>query len=66
MQKRQVRSNSKKPLANGFILLAVGIYVGIYISLNSMWNIGTVFAILLIAALSAFQFVLYFKVFRQK
>lgn len=56
--------NAKKPLINGFILAAVGIYVAIYISIQNMWNFGSGFAIALIAALSAFQFVLYFKVFR--
>ena len=56
--------NAKKPLINGFALAAVGIYVAVYISINGMWNVGSAFAIALIALLSAFQFVIYFKVFR--
>lgn len=52
------------PLVTGIILCLAGIYLAVYFSLNSMWNVGTVIAMILIAGLAAFQFVIYFKFFR--
>lgn len=56
----------KKLFINGIVLALVGVYLAVYFSLSGMWSAGTVFAIVLIAALSAFQFTVYFKFFRIK
>lgn len=53
------------PLINGIILGVATVYLVVFFSLNSMWNAATVFIIVLIAALTAFQFFLYFKFFKE-
>ena len=52
------------PLVTGIILSLAGVYLAVYFSLNGMWNAGTVIAMVMIAGLAAFQFVIYFKFFR--
>lgn len=51
----------QSPLVTGIILCLAGVYLAVYFSLNGMWNAGTVIAMVLIAGLAAFQFVIYFK-----
>ena len=52
------------PLVTGIILSLAGVYLAVYFSLNGMWNAGTVIAMIMIAGLAAFQFVIYFKFFK--
>ena len=54
----------QSPLVTGIILCLAGVYLAVYFSLNGMWNVGTVIAIVMIAGLAAFQFVIYFKFFK--
>ena len=54
----------QSPLVTGIILCLAGVYLAVYFSLNGMWNIGTVIAMVMIAGLAAFQFVIYFKFFK--
>ena len=54
----------QSPLVTGIILCLAGVYLAVYFSLNGMWNAGTVIAMVLIAGLAAFQFVIYFKFFK--
>ena len=54
----------QSPLITGIILCLAGVYLAVYFSLNGMWNAGTVLAMVLIAGLAAFQFVIYFKFFK--
>ena len=55
----------QSPFVTGVILCLVAVYLIVYFSLNGMWNVGTVFAIILIAGLAGFQFLLHFKFFKQ-
>lgn len=57
-------SKGNKPFINGVILAVVGVYLAVYFSLKGMWNVGSVFALVLVAALSAFQFVIHAKFFK--
>ena len=50
----------QSPLVTGVILSLVTLYLIIYFSLNSMWNVGTVMALVLLIGLSAFQFLIHF------
>ena len=54
----------QSPLVTGIILCLAGVYLAVYFSLNGMWNAGTVIAMVMIAGLAAFQFVIYFKFFK--
>lgn len=54
----------QSPLVTGIILCLAGVYLAVYFSLNEMWNAGTVIAMVMIAGLAAFQFVIYFKFFK--
>ena len=56
----------QSPFVTGVILCLVAVYLVVYFSLNGMWNAGTVFALILIAGLAGFQFLLYFKFFKQQ
>ena len=51
----------QSPLVTGIILCLAGVYLAVHFSLNGMWNAGTVIAMIMIAGLAAFQFVIYFK-----
>ena len=51
----------QSPLITGIILCLAGVYLAVYFSMNGMWNAGTVIAMVMIAGLAAFQFVIYFK-----
>lgn len=51
----------QSPLATGIVLCLVTVYLIVYFSLNGMWNAGTVIALVLIAVVAAFQFVIHFK-----
>jgi hypothetical protein len=53
-------------LTNGFLLAAALIIFIVYISTNFTWSIGVIVAAVLIAAMSAFQFWLYFHFFHKK
>ena len=52
------------PLVTGVILCLAGVYLAVYFSLKGMWNVGTVIAMVMIAGLAAFQFVIYIKFFK--
>ena len=54
----------QSPFFTGIVLCAAIVYLIIYFSLNSMWNAGTVIALVLISVVAAFQFVIHFKFFR--
>ena len=54
----------QSPLVTGIILCLAGVYLAVYFSMNSMWNVGTVIAMVMVAGLAAFQFVIYFKFFK--
>lgn len=51
----------QSPLVTGIILCLAGVYLAVYFSMNGMWNVGTVIAMVMVAGLAAFQFVIYFK-----
>lgn len=53
-----------KPFMNGVILSVVGAYLAVYFTLKGLWNVGSVFALVLVAALAAFQFVIHAKFFK--
>lgn len=55
----------QSPFVTGVILCLVAVYLAVYFSIKSMWNVGTVFALILIAGVAGFQFLLYFKFFKQ-
>lgn len=55
----------QSPFVTGIILCLVAVYLAVYFSLNGMWNAGTVIAVIMAAALAGFQFLLYFKFFKQ-
>ena len=55
-----------KPFMNGVILAVVGAYLAVYFSLKGMWNVGSVFALILVAALAAFQFLIHVNFFKNK
>ena len=57
-------NKGQSPLVTGIILCLAGVYLAVYFSLNGMWNAGTVIAMIMIAGLAAFQFVIYFKFFK--
>ncbi len=50
----------QSPLATGIILCLVAVYLIIYFSIEGMWNVGTVMALVLLIGLTAFQFVIHF------
>lgn len=50
----------QSPLATGIILCLVTVYLIVYFSIKSMWNAGTVMALILLIGLAAFQFVIHF------
>ena len=54
----------QSPLVTGIILCLAGVYLAVYFSMKGMWNAGTVIAMVLIAGLAAFQFVIYSKFFK--
>lgn len=54
----------QSPFVTGIILCLAGVYLAVYFSLNGMWNVGTVIAMILIAGLAAFQFIIYLKFFK--
>ena len=54
----------QSPLITGIILCLAGVYLAVYFSLNGMWHAGTVIAMVMIAGLATFQFVLHFKFFK--
>lgn len=53
----------QSPLATGVVLCLAAVYLAVYFSVKGMWNAGTVIALVLIAAVAAFQFVIHFKFF---
>lgn len=55
----------QSPFVTGVILCLVAVYLAVYFSIKSMWNVGTVIAMVMIAGLAGFQFLLYFKFFKQ-
>ncbi|MDE7234694.1 MAG: hypothetical protein K2N29_06505 [Ruminiclostridium sp.] len=54
------------PLINGVILAAVTVYLIWYFSSHSMWNVATVFVLILIAALAVGQVLIYLFFFRDQ
>lgn len=66
MKSKGRRQSRKTPLINGIVLAGVAAYICVYLSLNGMWNAATVIAVLLLAAISASMFTIYFKFFREK
>lgn len=53
-------------LTSGIILSAVFAYLCWYFTSKSMWNAATVIVLLLIAALAAGQYFLWFKFFKKE
>jgi hypothetical protein len=53
-------------ITNGVLLAAALVLLIVYISTNNTWSIGIIVVCVLIAALSAFQFWLYFHFFNKK
>lgn len=64
--KRRGQGNRRTPLINGIVLAGISAYLCVYLSLNGMWNVATVFVVLLLLAISASMFMIYFKFFREK
>ena len=56
---------SKRFLLNGGILTALGIYLGVIFTVKSMWGIAQILILALLAGLAAFQYILYFKFFKE-
>ena len=56
----------QSPLATGVVLCLAAVYLAVYFSVKGMWNAGTVIALVLIAAVAAFQFVIHFKFFKRE
>lgn len=56
----------QSPLTTGIVLCLAVVYLTVYFSVKSMWNAGTVIALVLIAAVAAFQFIIYFKFFKSE
>lgn len=54
------------PLINGVILAAVTAYLIWYFSAHSLWNIATVFVLILIAALAVGQVLIHLFFFRDQ
>lgn len=54
------------PLINGVILAVVAAYLIWYFSAHSLWNIATVFVLILIAALAVGQVLIYLFFFRDQ
>ena len=52
------------PIINGFLLGAVTIYLIWYFSANGMWNAATVIVTLILALLTAGQFIIWYMFFR--
>ena len=63
---RKNKNDAKKPVINGIILSALTVYLCVYFSLNGKWNAATVFVVILMVGLSAFQFWIYRGFFREK
>lgn len=55
----------QSPFVTGIILCLVAVYLAVYFSINGMWNAGTVIAMVMIAGLAGFQFLLHYKFFKQ-
>jgi len=53
------------PLINGIILAAVCIYLGWYFTNYGMWNPATVVIEIILALLSAGQFIIWYMFFRE-
>ncbi len=53
------------PFVTGIILCLVAVYLTVYFSINGMWNAGTIIALIMIAGLAGFQFLLHFKFFNK-
>ncbi|MGN0596323.1 MAG: hypothetical protein ACI4J1_03220 [Ruminiclostridium sp.] len=56
---------SKRFLLNGGILTALGIYLAVIFTVKSMWGIAQILILTLLAGLAAFQYILYFKFFKE-
>lgn len=56
----------QSPLATGIVLCLAAVYLAVYFSVKGMWNAGTVIALVLIAAVAAFQFIIHFKFFKRE
>jgi hypothetical protein len=52
-------------ITNGVLLAAALVIFIVYISTNNTWSIGVIVVAVLIAAMSGFQFWLYFHFFRK-
>jgi hypothetical protein len=60
-----MNKKGKSFLINGVLLIAALIMLIVYVSTNNTWSIGIIVVAVLIAAMSAFQFWLYFHFFRK-
>lgn len=56
----------QSPFVTGIVLCLVTVYLIVYFSMKGMWNAGTVIALVLIAVVAVFQFIIHFKFFRQE
>lgn len=61
-----MNKKGNSPLLNGIILAAVLVYLCVYFTINSMWNLATVFVAVLIAAIAVGQVLIYIFLFREK
>lgn len=50
----------QSPLATGIILSLAAVYLIVFFSIENMWNVGTVMAVVLLIGLAAFQFIIHF------
>jgi hypothetical protein len=51
-------------ITNGVILLVTTVVLGVYFSVSSLWNMGTIVIIIILLLLSSFYFWLYYKFFK--
>ena len=54
----------QSPFVTGIVLSLATVYLIVYFSVKAMWNAGTVIVIVMLVGLSAFQFLLHFKFFK--
>lgn len=57
--------SSKRFLLNGGVLTALALYLAVMFSVKSMWGVAQILILVLLLGLSAFQYILYFKFFKE-
>lgn len=56
----------QSPFVTGVVLSLVTVYLIVYFSIKSMWNAGTIIALIMLLGISGFQFLLHFKFYRDE